>query len=178
MKKLIRNIFIIVYAIIAILVTVCLLSYNEYKVSEFGSNSLLLINTNKLSDEYKKGDLVIADSEDVIKVGDEVFYYNVYFQKIAVGLAKVTNIEEITQQESTYTLEGDHKISSDLMIGPAKTATKISGFGTVLGILESKWGFLALIVLPSLIAFLYEVWEVIVGLKANSKNKEKDESKQ
>ena len=62
MKKLIRNIFIIVYAIIAILVTVCLLSYNEYKVSEFGSNSLLLINTNKLSDEYKKGDLVIADS--------------------------------------------------------------------------------------------------------------------
>lgn len=48
----------------------------------------------------------------------------------------------------------------------------------MLGILESKWGFLALIVLPSLIAFLYEVWEVIVGLKANSKNKEKDESKQ
>ena len=177
MKKLIRNIFIIVYAIIAILVTVCLLSYNEYKVSEFGSNSLLLINTNKLSDEYKKGDLVIADSEDVIKVGDEVFYYNVYFQKIAVGLAKVTNIEEITQQESTYTLEGDHKISSDLMIGPAKTATKISGLGTVLGILESKWGFLALIVLPSLIAFLYEVWEVIVGLKAKIRKKMKANNK-
>ena len=52
MKKLIRNIFIIVYAIIAILVTVCLLSYNEYKVSEFGSNSLLLINTNKLWNHY------------------------------------------------------------------------------------------------------------------------------
>lgn len=177
MKKLIRNIFIILYAIIAIAITICLLSYNEYKVSEFGTNSLLLINTNKLSEEYKKGDLVIADSDDIIKVGDEVFYYNVYFQNVAVGLAKVTEIEEVTPEESTYTLEGDHKISSSLIIGPAKTATKISGLGSILGILESKWGFLALIVFPSLIAFLYEVWEVIIELKANAKNKEKDENK-
>lgn len=177
MKKLIRNIFIILYAIIAISITICLLSYNEYKVSEFGTNSLLLINTNKLSEEYKKGDLVIADSDDVIKVGDEVFYYNVYFQNVAVGLAKVTEIEVVTPEESTYTLEGDHKISSSLIIGPAKTATKISGLGSVLGVLESKWGFLALIVFPSLIAFLYEVWEVIIELKANAKNKGKDENK-
>ena len=38
--------------------------------------------------------------------------------------------------------------------------------GTILSILESKWGFLILIVFPSLLAFLYELWEFIANIKA------------
>ena len=43
MKKIIWNIFVVFYAVIAIFVTICLLSYNRYKVSEFGDNSLVII---------------------------------------------------------------------------------------------------------------------------------------
>jgi len=35
MKKGIRNVVIVLYAIIAIFVTICLLSYNDYNVTEF-----------------------------------------------------------------------------------------------------------------------------------------------
>ena len=37
MKRVIGNIIFVIYAIIAIFVTVCLLSFNQYKVSEFGN---------------------------------------------------------------------------------------------------------------------------------------------
>lgn len=43
--------------------------------------------------------------------------------------------------------------------------------GTVLKVLESKWGFLLLIVFPSLIAFLYEITELFSELK-DKKRKE------
>ena len=43
MKKIIGNIIFIIYAIIAVFVTICLLSYNEFKVTEFGETSLVLI---------------------------------------------------------------------------------------------------------------------------------------
>ena len=37
--------------------------------------------------------------------------------------------------------------------------------GTVLNVLESKWGFLFLIVFPSLLAFLYEITVVFSEIK-------------
>ena len=39
--------------------------------------------------------------------------------------------------------------------------------GTILGILESKWGFLFLIVFPSLLAFIYEIGVVVSDIKNN-----------
>ena len=63
MKKIIYNTLIILYAIIAIVVTICLLSFNQYKVSEFDSTTLLIINTNNLKDKgFSKGDLVFVDT--------------------------------------------------------------------------------------------------------------------
>ena len=50
------------------------------------------------------------------------------------------------------------------MIGTSKNAKVISKVGTVLSVLESKWGFLFLIVFPSLIAFLHEIYEFILEL--------------
>ena len=80
----------------------------------------------------------------------------------------------MTNKETTYTLEGERKISSQYVLGPAETAEVIPGVGTVLGILESKWGFLFLIVLPSLLAFIYQISVVIAELKkSNDEGKSK-----
>ena len=77
----------------------------------------------------------------------------------------------MTDKESTYTLEGERKLSSQYIIGPAESADVIPGVGSVLGILQSKWGFLFLIVLPSLLAFIYQIGVVVSELK-NSNDKE------
>lgn len=175
MRKVIFNIVVVVYAVIAIFVTICLLSYNDYKISEFGDYSLIIIDNNNLESDYKKGDLVITDKSADITVGDKIFFYNTYERDLAVSVAQIVDEEKITEKEITYTLEGDRSISSQYVIGTCKDASKFENFGTILGILESKWGFLFLVVLPTLIAFLYEIFEVISELKNNSgKNDEND----
>ena len=65
MKKALVNLIVIIYIIVAIAVTICLLSYNEYKVSEFGDKTLVIMDeTNKDLPEFQKDDLIIAQ-EDV-----------------------------------------------------------------------------------------------------------------
>ena len=61
MKKVISNLIFIIYLIIAILITVCLLSYNDYKITEFGNTSLIIISDKKMQPDFNKGDLVIVE---------------------------------------------------------------------------------------------------------------------
>lgn len=172
MKKAIYNIIFGVYAIIAVFTTICLLSYNEFKVTEFGDNALVIINNDDLAPEFEKGDLVIVNKADrkKIKTGDEIFFYTTYEKQAVVNLANVTNREVLTSTETTYTVEGDYVLSTASVIGPASTAKRIAKVGTVLGILESKWGFLFLIVLPSLVAFIYEMGVVFSEIKESKKS--------
>ena len=76
--------------------------------------------------------------------------------------------------ETTYVLESK-EIPSDLAIGPTKNSIRIGKLGTILSILESKWGFLILIVFPSLLAFLYELWEFIANIKAAKEDDDDEE---
>lgn len=165
MKRTIYNIVLIIYAIIAIFVTVCLLSFNKYKVTEFGDNSWILVTNDELGTDYNKGDLVIVNKNGNIEIGDKIFFYNTYSQEMDVTLAAVTNKEVITPAEITYTLEGDYQLSSQYVIGPASNAKAIGTVGSILNVLESRWGFLFLIVLPALLAFLYEIAVVISEVK-------------
>lgn len=178
MKKIIFNLLFVIYVVVAVFVTVCLLSYNQFKVTEFGAKSLIIVSDNTLEPTYKKGDLVIADKKETITSGNKAFFYNTYNQKIEVALGTVTDVERVTNTEKTYTLDGDRRISSEYVLGTTKNAQVISGVGAVLGVLESRWGFLFIIVLPSLLAFLYQISVVVSdirGLKENKGNIENNE---
>lgn len=171
MKKIIGNIFIIIYTIVAVFTTVCLLSYNEYKISKFGDNSIVLVTNDELLPDFKKGDLVIVKegNKSKIAVGDKIFFYNSEDKKVEVALAKVTNKEIVTSTEITFTVGKDHAVSSQYVLGTSKDVTVIPIAGQVLSVLESKWGFLFLIVFPSLVAFLYELTVVFSGIKEERK---------
>lgn len=168
MKRVIWNIVIIIYAIIAITTTICLLSFNEHRISEFGDYSLVIIDSRELEPKLAKGDLLITDKSYKATSGQEVIFYDTTSKDIKV--AKVLAVEEFTQ-DTIYTLEGNKIVSSTNVLGTIENAKQISKLGTVLGILESKWGFLVLIVLPSLIAFLYEIAELVSELRNGSNKK-------
>lgn len=157
MKEKLKNILFFLYVIIAVFVTVCLLSYNEMKVTEFGDNSLVIIDNEELEPEYQKGDLLIVNKSSAITRGENVFFYSTYNRKIDINLAKVENIERVNEHENSYTLEGERKVSGEYVLGSTRTTTVIPKLGMVLGILESKWGFLFLIILPALLAFLNQI---------------------
>lgn len=173
MKRIIGNIIFIIYAIIAVFVTICLLSFNEFKVTEFGDNSLVIIDNEELQPNYNKGDLVIVNKQNRIRENDSIFFYNTSGDRVEITVANVTNVEKVSNLEYTYTLEGNQAVSSEYVIGNTEGATIIPKLGTVLGVLESKWGFLILIVFPSLLAFIYELTVVFTEIR-DGKSKEKE----
>jgi hypothetical protein len=179
MKKIIYNTLIILYALIAIIVTICLLSFNQYKVSEFDSTTVLIINTNNLKEKgFNKGDLVFVDTTQKQEPGEDIFFHatsELGKTTIDIQTLKDKQVSAVTG-ETTYVLE-NKEIPSDLAIGPMKNSTRIGKLGTILSILESKWGFLILIVFPSLLAFLYELWEFIANVRA-AKDEDDDEEEE
>ena len=168
MKKFFSNLLIIIYAIFAIFLTICLLSYNEFKVTEFGNYSLIIIDSNDIKGDFEKGSLVIVDTDEDPEIGEKAFFYNTS-NKNEISLAEVQNKEVVSDVETTYTFAGDKLVSTAHMIGSTEHTTVIPYLGTVLAITASKWGYLFLVVLPTLLAFLYEITKVIEDIK-NSKN--------
>lgn len=177
MKKIFYNTLIILYALIAIIVTICLLSFNQFKVSEFDSTTVLIINTNNLKEKgFSKGDLVLVDTTQKQEPGEDIFFHatsELGKTTVDIQTLKDKQVSAVTG-ETTYVLESK-EIPSDLAIGPTRNSIRIRKLGIILSILESKWGFLILIVFPSLLAFLYELWEFIANIKAAKEDDDDDE---
>lgn len=180
MKKIFYNTLIILYALIAIIVTICLLSFNQFKVSEFDSTTVLIINTNNLKEKgFNKGDLVLVDTTQKQEPGEDIFFHatsELGKTTVDIQTLKDKQVSSVTG-ETTYVLESK-EIPSDLAIGPTKNSIRIGKLGTILSILESKWGFLILIVFPSLLAFLYELWEFIANIKAAKEDDDDEEEEE
>ncbi len=168
MKKAISNTIFTLYIIIAVFVTICLLSYNDYKVSELGDKSIIIVSDKKMEPTFNKGDLVIVTKEESdFSIGEQVLYYNTYNEEIKVRLGTITNIEEGTSgSDVIYSIDnGSAKVSNEFLIGKLSNTKYMKCVGTILGIFESKWGFLFLIVLPALLAFVNQIIVVISGIK-------------
>ena len=73
-----------------------------------------------------------------------------------------------SENNDSVIIEND-VIDKKEVIGTIKNATVIPIAGSILSLLESKWGYLCIIILPILIAFLYEVYSIIKELKGKTK---------
>ena len=180
MKKVLINIIFTIYAVIAILITICLLSYNKYKVSTFGNTSLVIIDNDSLKSDFNENDLVFIKKglATDYNIGERIMFYKLNNNNsVTITVAGIINKDVINDDQVTYTLEGDKIISSDYIIGSTENAKSIANIGGVLRVLESKWGFLFLIVLPALVAFLYEIYAIFGEIKNGRKQSKKVNSK-
>ena len=163
----IKNFIIMAYILLIIFITICLLSYNDYKVTEFGKYTLLPVVDDYLEPDYKVGDLLIIEKNDLddVKLGDIIFYYRTARGITTVNYSPVIELERVTDTETTFTAVGDVRFSSSYFMGKTDTIKVIPQLGKVIGLLQSKWGFLFLGVFPSLLAFLYTLYSVVVEVK-------------
>ena len=92
-------------------------------------------------------------------------------------VSKVFKQEKITETETTYTVSGDLEISSEYLIGSTKDVKVIPVLGTILGVLESRIGFLIFIIFPITLAFLYEIYILISEIKEVKEETKKNEKK-
>ena len=168
MKRILGSILFVIYSIIAIAVTVLLLSYNDYNCSEIGGYTVYIVKDDALEPEYKQGSILLikSTSDKHVQEGDDVFLYKVV--NSAQYELVVRTLTQKTQQGSriVYAVSDGENYAYDYFIGKVDEVTVIEGpWGTILSILESKWGYLFCIVIVSLLLFLQEVFELIIELK-------------
>ena len=164
----------LVYLAIIIFVTGCLLFYNQYKVTQINDKTFIIIDDK--SDKYEDGDLVIFTknpNSEIVK-GDEIFFYEVSHGTVSVKTGTVTKSEKITEEETTFTINGNHEISSQNVIGKVATANAYHNVGKVLYIFESRFGFLLLVILPALLFFFYELYRFISELRRPAEESKAD----
>lgn len=179
--KIIGIVFVVIYITIALGLTICLLNYNKYNITVLGDKTFIIVRDEELKPSFNEGNLVIVtkNKNDEIKVGDQIFFYNVHQNQVGVNLGNVVQKEKVTDTETTFIMEGDLKISSEYVIGKAETSDVYNNLGSILSFLESRWGFLFFIIFPILLMFIYEIYAVIMEIKnpANEKKRQVNENK-
>ena len=168
--KTIKSIFLgtlmVIYFAFVIAMTVLLLNFNDYGVTEFGNKSMIIINDEISNDNYLKGDLVIVKKEKMekLQVGQELFAYKVDEKgNVHIDLGKIGNLYP---EEDAISFENGSTYSMEFVAGvPQEKHEKIGNF---LSVVESKWGFLFIVLVPSFLIFVYEVYTLIVEIKYGS----------
>ena len=165
MKRVIGNIITVILVIIIIFMSVLLLSHNEHQVSQFGNKSLLIVDEDML--DYKAGSLLVVTKKDAsnIQPNDYIFYYDIT-NKTKTVLGLVNDIYDVTFGQYSFTVNNDQIVDEVDIIGRAADTKEYKGWGSVLSVLESKYGNLFLVVLPAFLLFVYELINFIVEARS------------
>ena len=169
-KNFIVGVLMFIFFAFAIAITVLLLNYNKYGLTQFENTTFVMVRDEFTSDTFKKGDLVLVKSKkiDELKLGDEIFVYRIISSNKV--LVEVGKIGQIYLEENAVSFENGDTFSNEFIIGTAdKTYEKV---GTYLSIVESKWGFLFIVLVPCLLIFIYQIYALIVEIKYGEEENE------
>ena len=162
-KKVILSLLLVVFFAFTITMTILLLNYNKFGVTQFEDTTLLIIKKNFASETYPKDSLVFVESKNVVdyNVGEEVFVYHLDGSSgvnIQLGV-----VGQVFEKDDAIAFTNGGTYSSQFIIGTGvKTYPTI---GKYLSIIESKWGFLFIILVPNFFIFIYQLYSLIVRIK-------------
>lgn len=141
---------------------------NQNVANLFGYTPLV-VESNSMSPTFKKDDLIFVKKCDTSKLeeGDIICFHTIIDNEYALNTHRIQSIAENGEARS-YTTVGDnnngvadqHIIFDGDIVG--KYVGHISGAGKLMNFLSSSTGFLLVIVLPMLIFFIYQVYNLIM----------------
>ena len=168
MKKVLGSILFVIYVTIVLTVTILLLSYNEYMCSEINGYTFYIVRDDMLEPDYVKGDLLIIKhvSNKNVEIGDKLYFYqNVTNNEYYVKYGEVTNKFEQSNNRVVYTIDDKYQYDSSYLIGEEEGSFVFHKVGSILAILESRWGYLFFVVIITLLLFLEELYELYMEIK-------------
>lgn len=129
----------------------------------------LVVESDSMSPTFASGDLIFirkCNPAD-LKEGDIICFHTIIENQYALNTHRIQSIETVGDVRS-YTTIGDnnngiadqHVISDGDIVG--KYVGHITGAGKVMNFLSSSTGFLIVIVLPMLLFFIYQVYNLIM----------------
>ena len=162
-KKIITTVLGIAFFAFALTFTILLLYRNKYGITQFENTSLVIIGNEITSENYQKGDLVVVEGQSIDKFveGDEIFVYQLKAGgAVNIDLGVVGSID-IPAKEISF--ENGETYSTEFVIG--KTSKIYNDLGTYLSIITSKWGFLFMVLVPSFLIFIFQVYALNIEIK-------------
>lgn len=162
-KKIIFSIILIIFFGFTIFMTILLLNFNDYGVTQFEDTSILIIKKGFTSETYKKNSLVIVESKEIkdYNIGEEVFVY--HLDGKGGANIQIGQVGKIYEEDDAIAFTNGDTYSQEFIIG---SGTKIyENIGKYLSILESKWGFLFIILVPNFFIFIYQLYVLIIEIK-------------
>lgn len=169
--KVLLGILQVIIVVYVIAVTACLMSTNDYNYTQFGNDTLVIIDNSNVSElsSFKEGDLVVIKgiSYGSAEVGDTIYYYDA----LTVGETKSYIIRQgvISEKQgdsysAIYVIEDKGaSIASTRVIGELKAS--YHSLGSILSVLETQLGFLLLVILPIFVVFIYQVYKIVLLFK-------------
>ena len=156
----------IIYFLIVILVSILVIKENEYGITTFGNNYYVIINENSENDVYKNGNLVIVENKkiDELKESEEVFLYKSNSNN-EVNI-KIGKIKDINLESNPKYIIVDNDIGfyrEDSILGIYKN--QYNNIGKIINFLEKKWIFLFLLIVPTIVILIFELFFIIKKLK-------------
>ena len=177
MKKVLRcllRILEIIVVIYAVGITTLMLMKNKFGYTQIGNTILVMVNNDNKDGlkHFKNNDLLTLNSVKMseVNIGDELYYFVVDNNEyvIQTGIVKTKTGDDKT---AVYTFENDDNqaIASERVIGSlGKSYSKLGG---ILSFLESRIGFLLAVILPIMVIFIYQIYNLIVTLKFDKESK-------
>ena len=148
--------------------TAFLLCKNKYGFTQIGDMTYITINEHLQSylPETKENDLLMVKQNNKdINVGDKIYYYAVENNEYVIKTAHVKEIVISEDDMALYQLDDEAKttIATTRVIG--KYSAIYHNIGGVLDVLQSRIGFLLLVILPILLIFMYQIYALIIVIK-------------
>ena len=176
MGKIVARILVVIFVLIALFVTVNLLAYNDYEVAEFGNTSFVLVDDHLKEFGYDKGDLLVVSraNNDNVKNGDSVLYYDAKNISTEINVGSVSEISDDGSEfyvVNTDSKKAENSVKKDRVIGSTDSVKVVPTLGGVLEVLESRAGYLLIILLPTLVIFTYLIRKVVIEIREDEKKK-------
>lgn len=182
MKKVLRwlwsicEVVIILYVIIVTAFILCKNKYGYTQIGDYTFDNVSLIDARNIEDS-DKGDLLIVRNSNNIRVGDRIYYYAAYNEAYIIRSDYVVSMMS-DDFSALYTIQRNGEsieIPSARVLG--KYSTNYKKIGGILEVLESRIGFLFLVLLPVMIVFIYQVYEFVVILRYEEVEADEEPSK-
>lgn len=147
----------VVYVIIAAIITMGMLNYNEQGLTDIGGK--VYIKAVENLGDYKKGDLLVVRNRIGYRAQDKVFYCKIKNDKCVVSYGIIESM-----MSGVPTIWGE-EISNKQVIGIDRDVSVIPLMGSILNIMESTFGYLCIVILPILLAFIYIISSIVKEVK-------------
>ena len=121
--------------------------------------------TRQVKDEFKQLTMLRLGTsgalQEDIKVGEYIFTYKVGRDHVPV--VQLGKVGSVYADEDAISFENGETYSVEFIAGrPVSQHEKIGG---ILSVIESKWGFLFIVLVPVFLIFIYEIYSLIIEIK-------------